>query len=235
MKKIFFLTVFILFSMTFLGQTNSEEYKEELNDLQNAALTKGQTKTEEFKEVIETKISKGQMWINLKKWVSTTFVNYKYVVDMEDKVAGIMIIKWNTKLPIIPNTYSMSKGYLGLSMESSITVEVKENKYRYTIPFGSVSPSMTNIPTRELNLTGAGGLDMMEKELTLLEKISNNYYSGSVTWNLDDRYNAILKDYTANGPSKDLQFLRVLKENYNAEILKVRGSLIKSIVFIDDF
>lgn len=235
MKNIFFLIVFMLFSVTFFGQTNSEDIKQELNELKNAALPQRVTKSEEFKEVIETKISKDQMWINLKKWVSSNFANYKYVVDMEEKVAGLMVIKWNTILPAIPNNYSMSKGYLSFSMESSITIEVKENKYRFTIPFGSVSPSIANISTRELQLTGSAGLDMIKKELTLIEKISRNYYSGSTTWNLDDRYNEILKDYTLNGPSGDLFFLRTIKDNYNSEIIKIRSSLLKNMILIDDF
>lgn len=80
----------------------------------------------EKQQVVETNLSKSLMWINLKKWVSSTFKDYKSVVDFEDKEVGVMTLKWNS--PISIDCYSGRMGYINAIVNSSLTVEVKDNK-----------------------------------------------------------------------------------------------------------
>ena len=64
----------------------------------NAQVDKIQTESKEidylfkYEEVVPSNIPQSVMWLNLKKWVSSSFNKYKYVVDIEDKDAGLMII-----------------------------------------------------------------------------------------------------------------------------------------------
>lgn len=51
------------------------------------------TSFENKQEVVETEMTKKEMWINLKKWISSNFNSYEHVVDLEDEEAGIISVK----------------------------------------------------------------------------------------------------------------------------------------------
>lgn len=76
--------------------------------------------------LFETSLTKDQLWSNLKRWVATSFKSYKHTVDMEDKDAGTMIIKFNS--------FDESFGlYTSLKLSATLQIDVKDNKWRYKI------------------------------------------------------------------------------------------------------
>jgi hypothetical protein len=143
----------------------------------------------EKQQVVETNLSKNLMWINLKKWVSSTFKDYKCVVDFEDKEAGVMKLKWNS--PINVNCYSGRMGSLTAVVNSSLTVEVKDNKYRFTIPKSSVHISMGNIDMKQSRSV----LLLIAKDLKFVKLISENYFNDQLDWMIGKKFDEIISEY----------------------------------------
>lgn len=82
---------------------------------------------DESGRIVQCNLSKDKLWSNLKKWVAKEFVSYKYTVDMEDKDAGTLILKFN-------NFDERGGGaFLSLTINATLQIDVKENKYRYSI------------------------------------------------------------------------------------------------------
>lgn len=186
----------------------------------------GQTKTEEYREVVKTDLLKDQMWQNLKQWVPLAFMNYEHLIEMEDQVAGIMIVKWYKELPIVEGNYSMQKGYINFLMESYITIEIKDYEYSYVIPFGTLAVTLTEPNTGSFQLAVNPETKLISKEFKLIKKISGQYYNDSNIWSIDNTYNLIIEKYTKRGVQKDIDFLMQLKESYDLENLRVKNSLI---------
>ena len=84
-------------------------------------------------EVVETGMTKSEMWVNLKTWVSMTFNSYEYTVDMEDQESGTLIVKW-----AVPLMDSKDRGSWVVPLKLTgtgygiIKVEVKDKKYRWS-------------------------------------------------------------------------------------------------------
>ncbi len=213
MKKSLLIVILTFFSLTFFGQV----------------------KTEEFKEIVETELSKDQMWINIKKSIPLIFSDKNYIIEMEDKETGVIIIKWNSKLPVIFSNYSMKNGYLNLSLESSLTIEIKDNKYRYSVPFGVIQVSLNPPTSSDLQFMGETALNLISKDLNLIAEISEKYYLESMTWNLDLTYDRIIYDFTNVGRSEEFYFIKELKETYMQEILNVKNAIYNKIIILDDF
>ena len=57
-------------------------------------------------EIVPINLSKSVLWINLKKWVSSNFESYRFVVDMEDKDTGLIILKWSSDIERPYSRYS---------------------------------------------------------------------------------------------------------------------------------
>ncbi|MDD4993492.1 MAG: DUF4468 domain-containing protein [Paludibacter sp.] len=143
----------------------------------------------EKQQVVETNLSKNSMWINLKKWVSSTFKDYKCVVDFEDKEAGVMKLKWNS--PINVDCYSGRMGYLTGIVNSSLTVEVKDNKYRFTIPKASVHITTGSIDMNHSRTV----LLLIAKDLKFVKLISENYFNSQLDWTMDSKLDDIISAY----------------------------------------
>ena len=65
--------------------------------------------------------SKALLWSNLKSWISNNFQSYSFVVDMEDKESGRMIIKFK-----IGDDNSFTRN----TVSSVLQVDVKDQKFR---------------------------------------------------------------------------------------------------------
>ena len=101
----------------------------------------------EYEEVVSVELSKAVLWVNLKKWISSNFSSYKHVVDMEDKDAGVLVVKWNTAEE---HPYS---SYWSARYEATYQIDVRDNKYRIKI-YNSIAhtkPSVSNSDMKSMS------------------------------------------------------------------------------------
>ena len=79
-----------------------------------------------YTDVVETELSKNELYANLKTWVALYFVSAKAVTELDDADLGKLILK--AKL-------TPSFSYIGQKRSSDIDitlqVDCKDNKYRY--------------------------------------------------------------------------------------------------------
>lgn len=114
------------------------------------------TKDGAYEEIVNCNSNKSQLWSNLKRWVSVTFVSYKHTVDMEDAESGSMIIKYSVTEENI-GSYTASK------TTAVLQVDVKDNKYRVKIcdPIFEVFP----------NNVGSGDISWMPTTMLKAAKV----------------------------------------------------------------
>ena len=80
-----------------------------------------------YEEVVPSNLSQPILWINLKKWISSSFSKYNYVVDIEDKDAGLMIVKWSA------GPYHSFSMYTAITFQATFQIDVRDKKYRIKI------------------------------------------------------------------------------------------------------
>jgi len=146
MRKILLLSIALLLTMGASAQVVSDGTKDGV-----------------YVEVVNSELSKVQLWSNLKRWVATTFVSYKHTVDMEDKDAGTMIVKYNAT--------SGAGTYTEAVVNAVLQVDVKENKYRIKI----YNPSFKLRPNSRAkylqNITTTSLLENAKIELKAAENV----------------------------------------------------------------
>lgn len=200
----------------------------------------------EYEEVVETGLSKDVMWLNLKKWVSTNFNNYRYVVDLEDKDAGLLIIKWSS-----PFAFDVSSA-LKMTASATYQVDVKDGKYRLKVSDTNVKvdPSISNSEYKSTNT-----IKQEIKDLEFVVEVSSKYFKSSPIWHIDNDFHSIVESFESELNSipkykneKKKKFngkweekhreLSIIKEamdgwiQINSSVVK---SLIENISEIDDF
>jgi len=204
--------------------------------------------------VKETNLSKSIMWLNLKKWVSSAFNNYKYVVDLEDKEAGLMIIKWNCPIPIDGYNYCISNGYLIVTMNSSITIEIKDNKYRYTVSDGTVTNTLGYLPSYDIKKMSVNDLETAMNELEFVATVGQIYFNNSLVWDFDQRIDNVISDYsrrlniTSSTTNKgkqnkeyaylqnNIEYIKGIRNGYNSVVMILCKSLENNInIALDNF
>lgn len=174
----------------------------------------------EYEEVVPSDQSKAILWINLKKWVSSNFSSYQHVVDMEDKDAGIMIIKWNS------GQESPSSSYWTVQYNATYQIDVRENKYRIKIYNSNahVKPNIGNVKTMSTS-----SLRLAQDELKKVIGISEAL-QGSETWSLDNKYLEVMEYNSAY--YETMHSVKLGFDLFNSMIL---NSLKTSMVNKDDF
>ena len=143
-------------------------------------------------EIIETELSKDNMCKNLKMWVSASFNNSQSVIDYEDKDSGTMVIKF--KQSFGGNSKAVKRAAIDLLSNISITIDVKDNKYRYTIPNGTVFISLGNIYSIQKDMNSAE-LREMANDLRVIVDVGKEYFNDGTDWIIDENYNKIINDY----------------------------------------
>lgn len=141
---------------------------------------------ENKQEIIETGMTKKDMWINLKKWVSSNFNSYEHVVDLEDEEAGVISVKWKNRVGL------NSSKYIKILISSTIKIDIKDNKYRYTLSDEQV--------VIEPNIGHASDMSYSElnesiSDLEFVEQFCTEYYNESAKIQIDDKFTSILKEY----------------------------------------
>lgn len=136
-----------------------------------------------YEEIVTSDLSKEALWINLKKWISSSFSSYQHVVDMEDKEAGVLIIKCKSGLKY-PATYNWSAQY-----EVTYEIDVRDGKYRIKIynTFVRIEPNYNSMKTKSI-----ADLNVAEREIDLAFEIGKSLYQPKM-WPLNNQYIHVMK------------------------------------------
>jgi len=193
--------------------------------------------------VYESSLTKDQLWSNLKRCIATSFKSYKHTVDMEDKEAGTMIIKFNS----FDESFS---SYTSLTLSATLQIDVKDNKWRYQITDTEYSLA----PNSSLDNISYMSTSSLEKAIDELEVAKNLSYNTSIPNGLQsniNRYNEKLqgipqykkpkdeikgkenKEYTAIKAILDMA--NYIKTKYSLMTCDLRNSLDKGINYTNDF
>lgn len=162
--------------------------------------------------IINNSLSKSAMWINLKKWISSTFNSYKCVVDLEDKENGVIIIKWQAGMP-----EHYSSDLLTTIAEGTLQIDVRENKYRIRKSDEYISVKVNRIDARNMSTY------RLESSLRELNEIKGVFKSGKIHYK-------DLKD--EDFPSKAQLMYYDYLEIVNGKLIY---SLKKQMAYTDDF
>lgn len=99
----------------------------------------------EYKGVVDVKGSKVDLYKRLKLWISKQPANVTYSFKMDDAVSGIVKVVFNE--PAVLNHASNIR-----SMYESLIVELKDDKYRYTITdIRAPQPPYADLTADEVN------------------------------------------------------------------------------------
>lgn len=210
------------------------------------------TQTTEFykQKVVDTDLLKDAMWNNLNIWVSITFNKSKNVIDYEDKDAGKMILKFNHNFG--GKSFLVNSGSVKLEARYLVTVDVKDNKFRYTSPNGSVAISLGNIYSNMKDMSSSE-LRKSADDLEWMVEISRKYFNESLEWTIDENFDEIIQEFNdelsalpqTNKKGKPnpewealnrrIEFLHDVKNGYYSIINNVLASLVEGITSSDDF
>lgn len=86
----------------------------------------------EIEEIIESPLSKSKLYSNAQEWISNTFGDYKKVIQSESPEEGKLILKGHSNLRYKAMDEDM-KGFKYEVISYTITIDCKDNKYRYKI------------------------------------------------------------------------------------------------------
>lgn len=175
--------------------------------------------------VHEVSYNKQKLFENAKKWIASTFNNYKEVVLLEDKEMGRLIGKGYTK-------EISSSLYIGAKF--NFTIDVKDNKYRLNVDkinsvlyLGSRYGSPEDVPyTSAGKQRHIGNLKKSELKMDSLSKIDYIKLSKKELSLYND---AVLK--ASDDWKEDLRYTTM----YDKYFISLDESLFKSMKTNDDF
>lgn len=173
-----------------------------------------------YEEVVTSDLSKVVLWINLKKWISSSFSSYERVVDMEDKEAGVLIIKWKSSLQY-PVTTNWATQY-----EATYQIDVRDGKYRVKVYNSSarIEPDYNNMKTKSL-----ADLNVAQRELNLAMEIGESLFQSQI-WPLDNQYIHVMKN-----EARFTIVMNAVKEGYEEFNHLLLNSLKTAMAIKDDF
>lgn len=174
----------------------------------------------DYEEVVPVELPKSVLWVNVKRWVSSNFESYKHVVDMEDKDAGIIIIKWTSGEEKPHSMYWTAK------YEATYQIDVRDNKYRIKIYNASVS---THPDIEDVDYMPMNAVKNAKKALQTMISISERFKNSS-QWKLDSKYLEVMNSNTEFTP-----VMESIKNGYNSFNEKILNSLKAAMVYVDDF
>lgn len=140
----------------------------------------------QIQEIVQTTLDKNTMWTNAKLWISQKFSSYESAVDMEDKDNGILVIKMKNPFQV------KDIRFVQMAYSCDIKLEIKDNKYRYTIYNQEVIPS-PSVNTKDMSYDE---LRTAEKELQFIVDFSSEYYlSNDGKWKMDSDFEKLVSEY----------------------------------------
>jgi len=192
-----------------------------------AQVDKSQTESKEltylfkYEEVVPSNNSQSVMWLNLKKWVSSSFNKYEYVVDLEDKDTGLMIIKWSA------GPYHSFSMYTAITFQATFQIDIRDKKYRIKVydAFADTEPDHLD------HMRGATRkfLKMVEDDLKTTKEICKKL-DYSEKWPLDNHFISVMES------EKELNHaMSLVRYDYSDCCNALLDSLKKAMNVEDDF
>lgn len=129
---------------------------------------------EGLSEIIEASGTKEELFIKASSWAVEAFISSESVIDYQDKEAGIIKGKFTTK-GIVPLT--------AMQWESVITIEIKDNKARFTIkpnglpydPTLSFAQSFNSVNQQTLDRYNATNEMLLESFKKALSSVASDW------------------------------------------------------------
>lgn len=134
----------------------------------------------EFEKVVESSISKENLYSNAQKWGSINDPACKRNIEISNKEAGSLVvtIEHGNK----ERTPSETK-YLTYKFRFSVKIDCKDNKYRYIISSPSVLVGTDN--TIRVSNLSSKQLYEYKDELEAVARISENEFNKILDWELE--------------------------------------------------
>ena len=174
-----------------------------------------------YEEVIPSPINKSIKWLNLKKWVSSSFNKYEYVVDVEDKDTGLMIIKWAA------GPYHSFSMYTAITYHGTFQVDIRDDKYRIKI-YDAIADTKTDNLNHMYGATRKY-IKIIKEDLKKTKNICRELGS-SQKWNLDSNFISVMNK------REDLNTaMSLVCYDYEKCCKTLLESLKKAMSFKDDF
>lgn len=193
-------------------------------------------------EVVETTLTKDVMWVNLKKWVSSNFNSYKYVVDLEDKENGVLIVKSKFSIPSLARV-------LDLRAESVLQLDVRDNKYRIRLSdeYINIGPDLSGrdgLSSDELRQMASDLeliVNVVKTERVLVDNIppmieeQTEIFKGIPKYKNEkaEKKGRVSSEYTRK--ERDIAILSEMLLKYTSIKESIIESLKKQMVYVDDF
>lgn len=177
-----------------------------------------------YEEVVQSALPKSTLWVNLKKWVSSTFNTYRYVVDLEDKEAGVMIVKWST------GQYHPFTRYIAVTYHATFQIDVREKKYRIKVydAFANIEPDNLD----NLHYATRSAIKIVEGHLLEAKEIGEKLNNSEEKWPLDNHFISIMEAETNYELKRDMSSVQ---NEYNNCCKSLLSSLKSAMGIVDDF
>lgn len=110
--------------------SNNVLAQQAVSRIEEMAFPIGESGIEEISEVVEISMNKNKLYSNAQEWITRTFGDYKSVIQFEDPQKGRLIIKGLSRINYVEQN---QLGIIKEKMNYTITIDCKDNKYRYII------------------------------------------------------------------------------------------------------
>lgn len=175
----------------------------------------------DYEEIVLINRPKSVLWINLKRWISSNFESYKHVVDMEDKEAGIIILKWSSE-----KEYPHSR-YWTASYEATYQIDIRDNKYRIKI-YNSNAHTLPDIDDKLDYMSTASIKEARNQMQTVLSIYGYLKDENKIKLNCD--YLELMQSVGEYEP-----IMSSIKKGYDRFTEKILSSLYTAMYYVDDF
>lgn len=151
-----------------------------------------------YEEVVDAdSLSKDEIYGNTMKWISSHFEDFNKVVKHQDKNAGIITFVTKEK---IGSCAATEYGWMSAVVTCKFTVEIRDGRYRITIPSNTVRISTYD---GRMNFEADMKREETHKALEMAADIAKNNYGYSLVWPLDEKYDSIIQSYKNQIPNRD--------------------------------
>ncbi len=225
MKKIVFLLFFIAsISMNCKSQ--------------NFSLPIDSTGDVSYQEVVNSNLSKDQLYANAQEWIAKTFGDYKNVIQFEDKKNGKLILKGTSYVK-----HYVEVNIAGMNISNSeriqftLTIECRDNKYRYTLDNIFVIFSTSSQDFERSIFYRINNVESSKKKIEHLNQVLENLKNMDITSykkkQLKEHQNKIniieqqIKDELSNIET-DTEFINSELESINSVITSLKKAMSKN-------
>lgn len=223
------------FAMLVLLSANSKEFIDSVQFRDNPHV------------VINTEIGKDRAFVQLKKWIASSFDNYRCNVDMEDKESGIISLSWQTS--------KEDDDFTMLVFKTKAIIEIKDRKYKLSIVEGAVEVYSTLNGSQSSIM---GFVKRSYERMKLFHKLSESNFSGAEARYFGEKYHLMLNQCKAeldatqkfkndkdakkgkttkewNNLNKKFEYVKATGDYYSETTNIILSSIAKALVQNDDF